>query len=146
MKKEINLKKAMVAYKGAWRTWHREEFAELLKPIDKALEEVQTRARVRCLDAVEIIEALIDVEKKLDIPKKAMDGIVVDVDVNAQAFPGAYKGIPESTQFRATYKKDHWQLVSVYRDECRRPSARFVIAHTEASKQALIDRFTQFER
>lgn len=115
---------------------------------DDTLSEViaagQGKARERTISPSAIVDALIEVEDDLGISKKAMEGIIILVDANAQKFPRAYKFTPMSTQFCATYKRGHWYLCYVRRDSCNPPSHRITIHHTEASKEALIEKHSHW--
>ena len=108
------------------------------------LAKVQERAKARTISAERILLTLTDVEETLDIPKKAMNGITVTIDDNAQHFPNAYKGIPESTRFTATYKNG-WRVTDICRAPTRSPSNRVTVDHTDDSRAALIKRFTAWE-
>ena len=108
------------------------------------LAEVQERAKARLISAERILLTLTDVEETLGIPKKAMNGISVTIDDNAQRFPNAYKGIPESTQFTAEYKNG-WRVTDICRAPTRSPSRRVTVEHTDESRAALINRFTAWE-
>lgn len=110
--------------------------------ISAIIADVQGKSTARTISVYDIIYNLERVENTLGITKKAMDGIKVDVDIHAQAFPGAYKGIPMSTQFKATYSNGSWRLTDICRSNCRR-SPSIIIYHTEASKAALIERFSK---
>ena len=108
------------------------------------LDYVQRRSRVRTITAEEIIRCLIDIEDELGVPKAAMEEITVDVDLNSENFPSAYKGRPESTQFCAIYRNGSWRITDIYRNYTRRFNQRVIVNHTETSKKALIDRFSVF--
>ncbi len=108
------------------------------------LAEVQERAKARLISADRILLTLTDVEETLDIPKKDMNGITVTIDDNAQSFPNAYKGIPESTRFTATYKNG-WRVTEICRAPTCSRSRRVVVEHTDESRAALINRFTAWE-
>lgn len=107
-----------------------------------ALESVQGRARVRTVNAEEIALALLRLERALGITKKAMQGVSVTMDLNAQQFPGAYKGIPESTIVDAVYKSGSWRITDLRRDRTRAPGSAITVKHTEESRKALLYRFT----
>ena len=113
----------------------------LLAPIDAVIAEAQGKARERTISAISVILALSQVERTLDIPRSRLDGIRVDADLNAQAFPRAYKYPAMSTAFTAKYRNGSWRLTDVERRYCRR-SPKIAITHTEQSKEALIDRFS----
>lgn len=115
--------------------------AEADKLIGAALTDAQGKARVRTITASDIAVALDEVERRLDISKRAMDGIHVTIDPNAQNFPNAYKGIPTSTIFRATYKRDHWTLDAIWRGVTLPSSRRVIVEHTAESEKAVMNRF-----
>lgn len=115
---------------------------EISCSISPILDEVQKRCKARTICAEDIVKALCFVEDELRISKKSMDGISVEIDLNAQPFPNAYKGIPDSTQFSARFKNGYWRVTDIRRAECRAPGRAYVINHTDESKAALIERFT----
>lgn len=168
MKKNINIKAAMqalreaetayseVKYAGHYSGKDRLEkakanyeskqaiFKELAEAaLGDAIREAEGRATARTLTAATIVEALAIVEDKLNITKKAMEGIVVTADWNAQSFPRAYKYTPESTHFSAVYKAGSWRVTNIWRDRCT-SGERFTVTHTDVSRAALIERFTRF--
>lgn len=170
--KSINLKKALAAHRAAVNAlsqvrfykqaglterfsdqyeFAKGQYAEAqnalrgeLTGISEVIDAAQGKAKERLLDAALVVELLDRLESELGLSRKAMEGVSVTVDPNAQDFPRAYKWTPMSTIFEATYKRGAWVLTDVRRDDCRRASRRFVVTHTEASKAALIDRFTAF--
>lgn len=172
MKYPINLKDASALYRKAeaaksyanWmrsnRDWHTEMDqsnanaaydaaqtayeAEADRVLSAALDEAQGRAKVRTIKTTDIISALAEIEDTLSIRKKAMDGIRVEVDLNAQDFPNAYKYRPESTIFSALYKNGAWRVTDIGRYPTHRASCRISVIHTDASKNALIERFSSW--
>ena len=106
---------------------------------------VQSRATARTIAPADMVNALAAVEKRLGISKKALEGCRVDIDVNAQTFPRAYKYTAESTQFGAVYMHGGWRVTYVGRNKCNGPSRRYVVDLTDAAKTAIIDRCTVFE-
>lgn len=106
------------------------------------LDEVQSKCKVRTVNALDVVSALFEVQEKLDISKKALDGVSVCIDLNAQDFPNAYKFTPESTVFCATFKGGHWSVTDIRREQTHRPSRAYVITHTDTSKAALVERFS----
>ena len=117
-------------------------FAEIVSKADEMLEEIQKKCRVRTINMMGICKALTEINEKLNIQKKAMEDITVSVDINSQAFPKAYKYIPESTYFDATYKKGQWIITDVYRDICKPNNSTMHL--TEEAKQAVLDRLTKW--
>ena len=118
-----------------------------LEKINKAIDEAEGRATVRRIGGMSVLNAVKEIEEHFDIPKKLMTGIMVDVDINAQNFPKAYKYTPESTQFIVLRKKSGWYLMGVTRDNCRVPSKKFlkIGAFTEEQKNAIMDKFYMWE-
>ena len=161
--KELNLKQAMQAYAememaDRWmqvdslrcvsdrERAHREiqqanahkAFQEITADLTKILDEVQHRCSARIITSRDICWALARIGVKLDITKKAMDGVTVSVDLNAQNFPGKYKGIPMSTIFEARYKSGSWRITDIYRAETRGQSKGCTVNLTEEAKAAII--------
>ena len=160
MTKEINLKDAVNAYKE-WK--NAKKLADILpdakaeeaeaqgklkaiidKKIVPELDAVQARCTSRTITPLRILDELLDIEDALGIPKKAMDGVSVSVDANAQNFPSAYKFTPESTRFKAVYRGGCWRITDIRRDRTRRESQKVVVSHTEASRAALIDKYSSW--
>ena len=167
--KEINLKAAMKAYRNYEQAEHNKKFmwdtyknspdrspykkaqedsakakANVIEEAAKlweVLENVQERAIVRLIDDFDVLYELAKVEDKLGISKKAMDGITVEIDPNAETLPGSYKGIPESTQFTARYKNG-WYITDIYRAKCKGKTQKVVVNHTDTSRAAIIERLT----
>lgn len=97
----------------------RADLEQVASAVTAAIEAAEGRATVRTITAEDIALYLIEVEKTLALKKAYMNGVTVSVDLNAQAFPAAYKYIPESTQFKAEYKNGSWRLMEVWRGRCR---------------------------
>lgn len=109
------------------------------------LDAVQKRTTERNITIDDIVSALLEIEEKLSIPKKSMNGIRVFVDCNAQSFPNAYKYTPKSTQFWAVYRNGSWRVDEIARYKVCSPSFRVQVQHTEESKKALLKRFENWE-
>lgn len=71
-----------------------------------------------------------------------MEGIEIDLDINAKSFPGAYEYTQKSTHVYANYQRGEWRITKIEREECTKNKVK--IKHTEASKNALISRFTRW--
>ena len=106
--------------------------------LQEAINTAQGRARVRTICAEDIIDTCENVQKKLDIPQTALEGVQITVDRHAQKFPAAYNGRPESTIFRAVYAGRKWRLLDVYRDNTRRPGHGTSIVLTDTAKSAVL--------
>ena len=113
--------------------------------LGEAIKAAEGRATVRTICPAAVVEALVRVEETLELPsKKALEGVSVSVDLNAQDFPRAYKYNAESTQFKAVYKAGSWRVYDICRATTRRAGRRYVVEHTETSKAAILDRLTVF--
>ena len=120
------------------------EYKEKLTALQTALDTVQKWSRVRTISTWVIIESLETIEKRLGISKKAMEGIKVRVDANAQNFPGAYRGRPESTWFSAEYRKGSWRITSIGRNDTARAGNGCNIFLTDGAREALLTKYEHF--
>lgn len=107
---------------------------------EKAIREAEGRATARTLSPDDIINALERAEKRFGVPKKALDGTIVSIDVHAQSFPVAYTGVPMSTIFRAENRRGVWYLVNVSRAQTRAPSRALLATLSDAAMAAILDR------
>lgn len=106
--------------------------------LQEAINTAQGRARVRTICAEDIIDTCENVQKKLDIPQTALEGVQITVDRHAQKFPAAYNGRPESTIFQAVYSGRKWRLLKVYRGDVRRPGHGTSIVLTDTAKSVVL--------
>ena len=113
-----------------------------IERINEAIKQAEGRAKERKIRYENIDHAIFVIEKKLDIPKVAMLGIVVDIDYNAQKFPNAYNYTPESTHAVIKKTASGWNLIDVHRGICR--TRKYVVTLTEVAKQALVERCVRF--
>lgn len=94
---------------------------ENTEKLQAALDTVQTpRMTARLVDPAHITRAIKWLDKHLDIilPKKLQNGLEITLNENAQTFPGAYKGIPESTYVKLLKTSSGWFVTEIYRDRC----------------------------
>ena len=115
---------------------------ENLEAIEKAIAEAEGKATARTISAGAIIYTAEEIEQYLGIPKKALEGTRVSVDLNAQTFPAAYtnRNTPYSTHFDMIYTHREWRLERVYRARTNAPLHRYDITLTPEGKQAVLDR------
>lgn len=106
---------------------------------EKAIREAEGRATARTLSPDDIINALERAEKRFGVPKKALDGTTISVDVHAQGFPAAYNGVPLSTIFRAENRRGTWYLVDVSRAQTRAPSRALLATLSDTARAAILD-------
>lgn len=120
------------------------ERAATAAKLQPALDAAQKGARVRTIDAGGMAHALDKAEKIIHgagwhtITKKALEGTTVVIDCNAQTFPNAYHGRPESTLFAARYHSGKWQITAVWRGDTRSPRQGVKISLSDAAKAAVI--------
>lgn len=137
--KKIELKKPVAIMPIAAED--RDAVAAKLQP---ALDEAQKSARVRIIDisdmeyAIEKAENIISGAGWHKITKKALEGTEIVIDCNAQTFPNAYKGIPESTFFRAVYHSGKWQVTAFWRGRTVSERQGIKIKLPDSAKIAII--------
>lgn len=113
--------------------------------IDKAIEEAEGRATVRCLTYAAVLVAIERIEARLDLPKARMEGVSFHVDTWAQDFPNAYEYTPVSTQFNLTLSKGKWRISDIGRASVQRAGRKCqCIEMPEAMKDALLRRYEAF--
>lgn len=118
------------------------EFREKSVKLESAIKEAEGKANVRCINVEGVIDTLLEVEDKLGISKKALNGVKVHVDIHGQSFPSAYKFTPMSTQFEAVMKNGAWRITEISRRRCG--AGTVGIFHTEESENALIAKYTRW--
>lgn len=111
--------------------------------LESAIKEAEGRATARTISVRQVCYILNQVESRLGITKKAMEGITVSVDFNAQDFPSAYKYTPESTRFSAEYHRGEWIITGIARMRTRRASQRVLVSLTDDAKEAILAKYTQ---
>jgi hypothetical protein len=110
--------------------------SKTINALTNAIIDAEGRATARTISYDEIFYILERIKKRLNITKKAMEGIKVFCDPNAQEFSKAYRYTPESTQFNATFKNGKWRITAIYRSTCGKDDARIEL--TEDAKNAII--------
>ena len=107
--------------------------------ITAAIEEAQKKARIRLIDTCDIFNYAEQVEKTCcNISKKNLEGTRAYIDKHAQTFPGAYKGIPESTQFGLLFSAGTWKLTGIARGRTLGSTQEIRIKLSESAKDAII--------
>ncbi len=88
--------------------------------ITAAIDNAQSKARVRTICRADIRDAIEEIEKNLSrrLYKKDWLGLTFGVDVHGQSFPGAYKGTPESTRFSLVRRSSGWFVDKIVRGVC----------------------------
>lgn len=114
-KQKRNLQEARKAVEAADNDY-REKCSELQVLLDNE----QSKARTRRLEADEVISAVLEFERHVSVylSKKLWKGVGFSHDPNGQAFANAYKGIPQSTWYSVERGSNAWFVVSVERKNC----------------------------
>ena len=112
--------------------------------IQAAIDNAEGKARVRQITAQTVSEWVQRIERTLEarLFKADWTGLAFWVDEHAQSFPGAYKGTPESTQFRLERTASGWFVTEVKRDVCSGPKGRVVCLNID-SKAAELAKFAR---
>lgn len=92
--------------------------------IQSAIDAVQVNCRARTINATDVQAYAERLQTWLDgiLHRKDQVGLTFYVDAHAQSFPGAYKGIPQSTKFTLTRTSTGFFLINAYRTTCGGPS------------------------
>lgn len=89
------------------------------KVFRKELDAIQQRCTVRTIDADDLFKMIVVYEKSLAhfLSYKDMKGASVEIDLNAQTFPNAYKYTPRSTVVKIECSAPRsWTILSIKRD------------------------------
>lgn len=112
--------------------------------LESTIREAEGRATARTITPENIIDALLHIEKKLDVSRAALEGTTATVDYNAQIFPAAYKYTPESTIFAAVYRRGSWRVTDICRAATRRPGGAILVQMSESCKKAVMENHSRF--
>lgn len=91
------------------------EFKRASEELEKLIKAVEGKSTVRLITAEDICECVLKVENKLNITKKAMNGIVVVFNGN-ENLPSAYKYSASATTYTLEFKNNKWWLTDLRRD------------------------------
>ncbi|HBO1051873.1 TPA: hypothetical protein ACKPYC_001450 [Pseudomonas aeruginosa] len=85
--------------------------------LSSAIEQVEARARVRCISVKDVEDAVKHIEKKLSavLFKKDWVGLSFSVSPHCGQMPSSYKGTPEATKFKLERSASGWVVVDVSR-------------------------------
>lgn len=114
--------------------------------VQSQLDAANRLARTRTVDIDEVYGAVTVLERKFeDCTKKSMEGLTVNVDLNSQDFPNAYRGVPMSTHFTLVYEKRSWRFVCAERSRCGE-FKRYDVTLTDRMREELLKAFESFNR
>jgi len=85
--------------------------------LSSVIEQVEARARVRCISVEDIEDAVKHIEKRLSavLFKKDWVGLSFSVSPHCGQMPNSYKGTPEATKFKLERSASGWVVVDVSR-------------------------------
>ncbi|MDH1557069.1 hypothetical protein N5E86_21700 [Stutzerimonas stutzeri] len=85
--------------------------------LSSVIEQVEARARVRCISVEDIESAVKHIEKRLSavLFKKDWVGLTFSVSPHCGKVPNSYKGTPEATKFKLERLASGWVVVDVSR-------------------------------
>ena len=105
--------------------------------IDNTIKLAEGKATKRLLTVTDMEKELENIVTFLGIPKKALNGISVEVNVNAQTFPHSYKYAPAATIFTALYASGSWHITNIDRGTCDNKIARIKLS--DSAKEAVLE-------
>ena len=103
------------------------------------IDAAQARARERLISYDDLLKAIKEIEGKLRITKKALEGTRASVDIHAQDFARAYRFRAESTHFSIIFENKRWRLISVARKDTRGRLHTYEITLSDTAKAAILD-------
>lgn len=112
-----------------------------LAKIDELIKTVEGRSTARTITAEKILKAVTRLESQLDVRKSALTGLEIDLDLNAQNFPRAYKFVPMSTQVSLVRTASSWTITHIWRSrtqKCGQGITFLVVPQT--TKDAVLER------
>lgn len=111
-----------------------------IEKINAAIATAEGRATARCITADDIHIMIDEIESTLikRMYKKDWAGLEFSVDPNAQSFPGAYRGTPESTQFTVMRKASGWFVTDISRMTCKGPTSRICCRNMAYKAEELV--------
>lgn len=106
--------------------------------IDEFITKVEGRARERRLTVSDLTFYIDLLEKKFSmVTKKSLEGLKVEVNVNAQKFPNAYKFEPQATLVWVRRQGGQWVITDISRAKCTTHVFR-ILEFPEELKKAII--------
>ena len=118
-----------------------EDIRKHYETINARIRTAEGKASMRRLTVFSIVDTLMCLEKRFNLPKATLNGLKIRADIHAQNFPAAYNYRADSTQFDAEYRNGHWVLTDVYRAECRPGNHEIFCELTDKIKAAIISKY-----
>lgn len=113
-----------------------------MEAVNQAIVAAEKSCTARKITAADILKTLHAIEDQFHVAKAKLDGTSVTVDIHAQHFPNAYRGIPESTIFTAANRRGVWYVTGVYRGQAHTPTRAVHVRLSDITKAALLERFS----
>ena len=114
---------------------------EAYDKLDAAIKAAEGKhVTVRRICAGDVQRMVREIEETLHtrLYKKDWAGLRFSCDDNAQSFPGAYKGRPESTHFELERTASGWFVTRIMRNDCRSPKNRIICHNMKDKAEALV--------
>lgn len=112
--------------------------------IEQFIAKVEGRARERRLTFSDMAFYIGLLEKKFSkVTKKSLEGVRVEINVNAQKFPKAYKFEPQATLVWVKRQGGHWVITDITRTKCTTHAFK-VLLFPDALKKAIIESMETF--
>lgn len=107
--------------------------------VQSAIDTVQKRCKERTIDVEDILYAAEEIERYLSIPKKALAGVSVRVNLHRRAFPNSYRYTPYGTIFTLHQTVSGWFLADICRVDVR-SVGKYFITLPDTAKVAILER------
>lgn len=104
--------------------------------VQAAIDTAQKRCKERTIDFEDILYAAEEIERYLSVPKKALAGVSVRVNLHRRAFPNSYRYTPRGTIFTLHRTVSGWFLADI----CR--FGKYFITLPDTTKVAILKRIS----
>ena len=112
-----------------------------LAKIDETIKAVEGRSTARTITAEKVLEAVDRIERQLGVRKSALVGVEIDLDLNAQDFPRAYKYVPMSTHITLVRSASSWMITDIRRDRTKRCGQKVAfLTVPQTTRDAVLER------
>lgn len=109
-----------------------------IEKLTVAIKEAEGRATARTITPMTIKYVVGEVERKLGIAKKDMNGVRVHY-TGAQQFPNAYRYSPDSTHFEMANVRGTWYVTKIYRLNCPNRRKNIEMEIPEDVRKAIVE-------
>ena len=109
--------------------------------LDAEILKVEKGSKSRQITSDDVAGAVAIIERRLAgiLPKSAWQGLRFECDPNGQSFPGAYKGVPFSTQFILERGSSAWFVTRIWRGACCGPTQHIQPVNLVEKRDAILN-------